>query len=135
MTNTHHRNPEFWFGPIQSPVLPSEVLFELFKEEKLIATPRLGKRDGTHPKGYVPGTVATVRLYNNQKCELLNRRVRILGVVSRPLCEFGGAELEEAHYPPDWQSLQQDLSLFEGRPVARDELVSIVTFSYLKEEA
>lgn len=133
MTSIHHKNPELWFRP--SPVLPLEVLLEFFEREAITATPRLGKRDGMHPKGYVPGTTAMVRIYDNQKCELLSRRIRILGVADKPLCEFGGTELEEAHYPPDWQSLQKDLSLFEGRPVARDELVSIVTFSYLKEEA
>lgn len=131
-TSNHHGNPELWFRP--SPVLPLEVLLEFFEREAITATPRLGKRDGTHPKGYVPSTIATVRLYDDQKCEVLTRSVRILGIVSKPLCEFKGTELEEVHYLPDWQSLQQDLSFFEGRSVAEDELVSIVTFSYFTKE-
>ena len=131
-TSNHHRNPEFWFR--SSPARPLEVLLELFEREAITATPRLGKRDGTHPKGYVPGTTATVRIYNNQKCELLSRRILIDSVVSKPLCEFGGIELQEAQYPPDWQSLQQDLSFFEGRPIAANEQVSIVKFSCLAKE-
>ena len=132
MEKNHHTHPELWFRP--SPALPFEVLSELFKKGEIIATPRLGKRDGTHPKGYVLGTVATLRLYDDAGREQFCRRIRIGDIAVKPLHDFSEAELERTHYPADWQSLQQDFSYFEERSVAADELVSIVEFSYLNQE-
>lgn len=116
----HHERPEIWFRP--SPILPFTALSTLIETESIVATPRLGKRDGTHPKGYVPGTRATLRLFDDNKQEQLRKHVRITNVVSKPLRDV-----------PDWQSVQQNLSFFEGRLVARDEIISLVEFLYLNQ--
>lgn len=127
-TPNHHEHPELWFRP--SPVLPFAVLFTLFEKEEITATFRLGKRDGTHPKGYVPNTEAAVHLYNDAWEEKLRTRVRIAKVVSKPLRAFEVSELQGTAYR-SLESVQQDLSFFEKRPIASDEIISLVTFSYL----
>lgn len=133
MERNHRRNPELWFRP--SPILSLPVLSRLFRNEELVETPRLGKRDSGHEKGYTPGTVVVARLHNEAREEQLQKRVRIKSVISKPLRDVTPSELRRTAYL-DWQSLQQDLSFFEGRVITEDELVSIVAFSYLtKEEA
>lgn len=129
----HHEHPELWFRP--SPNLPFDVLSKFLGQEKLTVTHRLGKRDGTHPKGYVPDTVATLRLFDETHREHMCKQVRIVGIVSKPLCEFDGSELGNgAGHSMDWQALQRDLTFFEGRSIAPDELVSSVEFMYLNHE-
>jgi hypothetical protein len=129
LTANHHENPELWFRP--SPVLPFKDLLTFLDSGEITATPRLGKRDESHPKGYVPGTLATVRLFDERERQRLSRRVRIESVASKPLRDFAAADLEHIVYSADWRVVQQVLSFFEGRPVAPDEVVSIVEFSYL----
>lgn len=97
----------------------------------MTATLRLGKRDGSHPKGYIPGTIATARLFDEARRERLSARVRITEIVSKPLRAIGARELASANYPTDVRSAQRDLSFFEGRPVASSEMVSIVRFAHL----
>ena len=132
MEQNHHAHPELWFRP--SPALSSAVLSEFFGREERIATPRLGRRDGTHPKGYIPGTIATLRLFDEARQEQLHKQARIVSIVSKPLHDFAVSELEDMHYPSDVESLRQDLSFFEGRPVTGGEIVTIVVCSYLKKE-
>ncbi|OYV27830.1 MAG: hypothetical protein B7W98_00915 [Parcubacteria group bacterium 20-58-5] len=117
----HHEHPELWFRP--SPAMPLSVLLSLIESEHMTVTPRLGKRDATHPKGYQPGTVATIRLFDEDWKERLSKRVRITGITSKPLRAFA-----------DEPSLQEELSFFEGRPITPDETVSFVEFSYLNRE-
>jgi len=124
----HHEHPELWFRP--SPVLPFPVLFPLFEKEKITATFRLGKRDHMHPKGYIPGTEAAVHLYDDAWQEKLRTNVRVEKVVSKSLNAFVKAELEDTAYH-SIESVQQDLSFFEKRPIASDEMISLVIFSYL----
>ena len=119
--NHHHQNPEIWFR--SSPTVSFEALSKLIETESIVATPRLGKRDEAHPKGYVPGTKATLRLFDDNQQEKLRKQVHITKVVSKPLRDF-----------PDWQSVQKDISFFEDRPVALDEIVSLVAFSYLNHK-
>ncbi|MFZ3043521.1 MAG: hypothetical protein WA058_00185 [Minisyncoccia bacterium] len=127
----HHQHPEIWFRP--SPALSLEVLSELIETGNITATPRLGKRDAEHPKGYIPGTVATLRLHDANRQEKFCMRVRIENVCSKPLRDLGVMELGSvAYYVQGLPSVQQDLSFFEGRPVAADEMVSVIKFSYLK---
>lgn len=127
----HHEHPELWFRP--SPAMPLTVLLPFLEREDITATFRLGKRDGTHPKGYIPGTIATIRLFDEEGKERLCKQVRITHVISKPLSDFAAAELtNSACYLTE--SVRQDLSFFEGRPVALDEIASLVAFSYLNHK-
>lgn len=117
-TPNHHEHSELWFR--SSPTLPFGVLSTLIETEAITVTPRVGIRDGTHPKGYVPNTRVTLRLFDDVQQEQRTKQVCITKVVSKLL-----------HDVSNWQSVQQDLSFFEGRPVAPDEIISLVEFSYL----
>ncbi|HVB20077.1 MAG TPA: hypothetical protein VNF51_02205 [Candidatus Paceibacterota bacterium] len=117
----HHEHPELWFRP--SPAMPLPALLSLIEKEEITETLRLGRRDGAHQKGYIPGTVATLRLFDADWQERLHKRIRVTNVVSKSLHEF-----------PNWQSVQQELSFFENRPIALDEIVSIVEFSFPGKE-
>ncbi len=129
----HHEHPELWFRP--SPTLPFDVLSKSLAREELTVTHRLGKRDGTHPKGYVPGMIVTVRLFDDIRRERMRTRVRIVSITSKPLSEFDGSELGNGfRRAMDWQSLQRDFAFFEGIPIEPDELVSSVEFTYLNHE-
>ncbi len=123
----HLACPELWFRP--SLVLPFSVLSELFATHGLITTPRLGKRDGTHSKGYVPGTAAMVRLFDERWQEHLREDVCIVRVVSKPLRDFQVSELKDTVYN-SVGAMQQDLSFFDdNKPVGPDDIVSLVEFS------
>lgn len=126
MKPDHHTHPELWFRP--SPALSFAVLSKFFVDEEITATPRLGKRDGTHPKGYVPDTTATLRLFDDHQQEHLRRGVRITKIVTKPLKDFSVSELKDTLYR-SIESMQQDLSFFEGRPVISSEIITLVAFS------
>jgi hypothetical protein len=132
MHNENHReNPELWFRP--SPVLPLQALSEFIDIEMLRATPRLGKRDGGHPKGYIPGTRATLRLFDALGQERLVRPVLITDVISRPLRDLTASHLRNILYSTDWRVVLNHLSFLEGRLIDPSEVVSVVEFSYRKE--
>jgi hypothetical protein len=113
----HQECPELWFRP--SPTLPFEVLSGQIRRREMTQTFRLGKRDGTHPKGYVPGTLALLRLFDSDNTEREHACVRIMHVESKSLRDFDG-----------WESIRSQLSFFEGRTIASTEHVSVVTFAY-----
>ena len=123
----HNVHQELWFRP--SKALPFPVLSKLFDVQALITTPRRGERDASHPKGYVLGSIATVRLFDEHWKEQLREDVRIIGVVSKPLRDFTVSDLKDTLYR-SVESVQQDLSFFENeKPVALDDIVSLVVFS------
>ncbi|HUX81053.1 MAG TPA: hypothetical protein VMV38_01895 [Candidatus Paceibacterota bacterium] len=124
--NHHHAHPEIWFRP--SPSLSFEVLSKFFVGEEITATPRFGKRDETHPKGYVPGTVATLRLFDDAQQEQIQRQVRITKIVAKPIQDFSPEELKETKYH-SLESIREDLSFFEGRPVHANDIITLVTFA------
>ncbi|MEK7144430.1 MAG: hypothetical protein AAB794_01025 [Patescibacteria group bacterium] len=128
--SNHHDQPELWFRP--SPAMSFSALLSLFEVEEITATPRLGKRDAMHPKGYVLGTVVTARLFDENRQERIHKKVYIDRVTSKLLRDITGFELKETRYRSA-SLLQEDLSFFEGRSVALDEVVSIVEFSYLTQ--
>ncbi len=128
-TPNHHGHPELWFRP--SPTMPFAVLSKCIGEEEMTTTLRLGKRDGSHPKGYIPGTIATVRVFDDERREQLSKKVQIQRVVSKRLADLEHSELTSICNGSGVSQVQQDLSFFEGRPVASDETVSLVEFTYL----
>ena len=128
--SNHHDQPELWFRP--SPSMSFSALLSLFEVEEITATPRLGKLDAMHPKGYVLGTVVTARLFDENRQERIHKNVYIDRVTSKLLRDITGFELKETRYRSA-SLLQEDLSFFEGRSVALDEVVSIVEFSYLTQ--
>lgn len=122
--------PELWLRP--SPVLSFDVLYTFCTTRKSVATPRVGKRDGSHPKGYVPGTSVILRLFDGVREERLREQICITSIVSKPLRDFALEEFKDSVYHGvDWRIVQQELSFFEERPVADDEMVSIVEFSHI----
>lgn len=124
----HHEHPELWFRP--SPVLPFRALLLFLEKESITATIRLGKRDGTHPKGYVPGAVATLRLFDDEGQERLCKRVRITDVTSKPFRYFSDPELKDSpHYL--MESVREHLAFLEKRPIVSEEITSLVEFAYL----
>ena len=132
MQNDHSANSELQFRP--SPILPLKVLSKLIESRGIKATPRLGLRDSSHRKGYAPGQVVTMRLFDNEgkDIEPMSRKIRITAVHSKPLGEFSGADLRKSRcYSAGWRAVQHDLSFFESRPIGEKEVVSLIEFEYV----
>jgi len=129
MIQSHKDHPEIWLRP--SPKLPLEVLSTLVESRCITATPRLGARNGDHPKGYEPGQVATLRVLDDTGAEHLSRMVRIESIVIRPLQELTPGDLENTFPYKVWEEVRSDFSLFEKRQIDYSEQASIVEFSYL----
>lgn len=127
----HNVHQELWFR--SSPTLPFAVLSQFLDSRGILVTPRLGKRNASHPKGYLPDTTATVRLFDDCWREKLREDVLIIRVVSKPLRDFEDLDLTNTVYR-SVESMQRDLSFFEERPIASDETVSLVEFSYLNRK-
>lgn len=125
----HHEHPELWFR--SSPLLPLDVLSKLIERKKLTATPRLGKRDETHWKGYSPMQIVTLRVLDSEGKELLNRKIRIIAVRTKPLQKLVKDDLETSVVYRNWKEVQAEFAFFEGHPVPDDETVSIIEFVYL----
>jgi len=126
--NNHHEHPELWFR--SSPILPMDVLCEFFDNQKITATPRLGKRDDAHEKGYVPGQIATLRVLDDNWKEYFSCQIRIMDVKIKPLEKLVLEDLEGSMYK-DWKTVQSDLSYFERRVIEDKETVSVIEFSYI----
>jgi hypothetical protein len=123
----HNAHQELWFRP--SPALPFAVLSELFERKGIIATPRLGERDFSHPKGYVLNTMATARLFDERWNECLREDVLITRVVSKPLRDFTDSEIKDTVYS-SVEAVREDLAYFnKDGPVTLDDTVSLVEFS------
>lgn len=136
MLNTVQRiatcaTPELWFRA--SPAAPFEVLSALIASGRLTATLRLGKRNGTHHKGYVPGEKAVVRLFDNSGHEMMNRVVEITDVYTRPLRALTETDFDRLRVYRIVTAASRDLAFFERRPISHAEDVSIVSFRYLGE--
>ena len=86
MTEKQKNNPEIWLRP--SPNIPLPVLSGFVESRLLKATPRLGARDSTHPKGYEPGQTVTLLVLDNQGEEHLRLFVRIEAVTIRQLSQL-----------------------------------------------
>ncbi|MFH1178633.1 MAG: hypothetical protein V1711_02855 [bacterium] len=127
--NNHHEHPELWFR--SSPILPTDVLCELFDSQKITATPRLGKRDGAHEKGYIPGQIATLRVLDDNWKEYFSCQIRIMGVKIKPLEQLVPEDLKGSILYRDWKAVQSDLSYFEKRAIEDKETVSVIEFSYI----
>ena len=127
--NTHADRPEIWLRP--SPGISFSVLSTLIDIRTMTATPRLGARNGGHPKGYKPGQVVSLRVFDEKNVERLQRSVRVEAVTIRPLQELTPQDLHDTVLYHSWQDAQRDFSFFEKRPVAPNEDASIIEFSYL----
>ena len=126
----HHDNPEIWFRP--SPMFPSTVLSKLILNREITATPRMGIRDSSHPKGYNNGQIVTLRMFDDDWKETMNLRVCVKAVRSKRLQDLIEVDLvNTVGYRTGWKSVQQDLSFFEGRVVEMCEMVSLVEFDYI----
>ena len=127
--NNHNTHPEIWLRP--SPGLSLSVLLTFVEIRHITATPRLGARNGNHPKGYKPGEIATLRVLDENGVEHLSRSVRIEAVVIKPLQRLTPDDLHHTAWYNHWEEVQRELSLFEKRPVEKNEDASIIEFSYL----
>ncbi len=122
-------NPELWFRPCSG--ISLQDLYALFANGSVVATIRLGARNDLHEKGYVPGEVALVRLLDAAGTEYLQRSVRIEAIGIKQLQQVSRADLRGTCLFASIEEVQRELAIFEKRPVRRNELVSIIRFSYL----
>ncbi len=130
MDPAHEANPRLAFHA--SPMTTLPVIIHLVEAGVLIATPRLGVRDRSHPKGYFPGQLVTLQVCQGDHEVVLSRQVRIVSLLSKPLSELTGCELRRTRlYSAGWTAVQHDLSFFERRPIAENEMITIVEFSYV----
>ncbi|MDR3547608.1 MAG: hypothetical protein P4M11_04940 [Candidatus Pacebacteria bacterium] len=119
-----------WFRP--SPKMPSHVLLGLIENHRITATPRLGVRDESHPKGYRPDQEVTLRAFDEQGKEMLTKRARIVAIRSKQLQDLVSDDLDRSDMCSlDWESVRQKFSFFEARPLPAQELISIVEFTYI----
>ena len=120
---------EIWLRP--APRGTAEVLLQLVDSGELTSTPRLGVRDATHEKGYIPGEQALLRVLNSEGQEVRSRPIRIETIVPKRMVDLQPADLVGSQLYNSWQEVQHDLSRFERHTLAPEEMVSIITFSYL----
>ena len=128
MPHSHQDHPEIWVRP--SPRLPLQVLSALIESRIITATPRLGVRDGNHPKGYRPGDTVTLRVLDAEGAVQLSLPVRIEAVIIRPLRQLTPDDLQNTYPYQSWEEVQRDLSFFEKRPIGDCEKASVIEFSY-----
>jgi|ERR1035437_6124118 hypothetical protein len=126
--NNHHVHPEVWFRP--SPLASFDVLLTLFQNREITITPRLGVRNGFHPKGYKPGQLVTLRLFGDDKQEKVSLKIRVDDIRIQPLNMVQQADLAGSHFYRSWADVQRELSFFEDRSVEPVECVSLIRFSY-----
>jgi len=81
----------------------------------------------------MPGATVVLRLFDADWQEQLRKEVRVTHVRIKPLCDFEDSELKDTVYRLV-ESMRQDLSFFEERPVAPDEIISLVEFINLNQE-
>ena len=129
MLKIHAENPELWFRP--SPFVSLIKLEELISERRLTATIRCGKRDLTHEKGYVPEQLVTLRLFDHTNQQILLKEIRIQSVESFQVNSIEWKHIDLLMVYNDYQSIKEDLSFFERRPIGDDEFVSLVRFQYV----
>ncbi|HUD03167.1 MAG TPA: hypothetical protein VMR46_04140 [Candidatus Paceibacterota bacterium] len=122
------QSPELWFRPGK---IPLPVLLSFIESRLLTATPRLGARNGAHPKGYKPGQEVLLRVLDEDDVEHLRQNIRIDEILIRRLSELTPNDLRNTLPFHTWEEIQASFSQFEGRPVHGHEDVSIITFSYL----
>lgn len=127
--HNHHSRPEMWFQSTKR--YPVDVLARLIQTKQITVTPRRGVRQKDHPKGYVPGQVATLKVLDNQQQEYFQCQVRIKDVVVKPLRTITATDLVGSELYQDWKDVQNDLSFFEKGPVHGTQIVSMVKFEYL----
>jgi hypothetical protein len=127
--NSHADRPEIWLRP--SPGISFKVLSMFIDIRTMTATPRLGARNGAHTKGYKPGQVVLLRLFDEKNVERLQRTVRIEDVTIRPLRELTPDDLHDTVLYHNWREVRRELSFFEKRPIEEREDASVIGFSYL----
>jgi|GEM_PF-2667694 hypothetical protein len=128
-TNNHKTHPEIWLRP--SSLVSLDVLLKLVEGGKITATPRLGTRNGDHPKGYTEGDIAVLRVLDDVGTEHLSRTVRIEPFSIRPLRELTSDDLRNTIVYQSPTEVQRDLSFFDERLIEGTEPVSVIKFSYL----
>lgn len=125
--------PELWFRPLGwygIAALGADI-----RNRTITATPRLGTRDASHPKGYRVGAVAQLRIFDADGAEAteLRAEVTITALTVKPVCEIrtddltGCGRLFERRHP---QALAETLGCYASRRIGRNEPVTIVRFSY-----
>lgn len=126
LSSDHNTHPELWFRPV--PQMSGRGIVALINCGTLIATPRLGKRDESHEKGFAPGQQVTLRVFDHQDAEHWRKKVRIVGLRIKLL---SGLTLDDLHGTlyHHWEEVQSDLSYFERRLVAPNEHTTIVRFA------
>jgi shikimate dehydrogenase len=130
-SGNHAVYPELWFRP--SPFLPFSVLYARIASAELTASLRMGKRDGTHAKGYVPGQRVTLRVFDDGDHEVLTRQIRISAIETLRLSELGCREITTLQLYTNADTLRDELSFFEKRSVREDEDITIVSYTYVSE--
>ncbi len=115
-SGNHTAYPELWFRP--TPALLLSVLYNEIASGTLTTSVRMGVRDARHPKGYSPGQLVTLRLFNQDDLEVLTRSIRISTVQPLRLRDIGPADVHA-------------LEFFEKRALTAQDKISIVTFEYL----
>lgn len=134
MTLSTEVGNEIWLQP--HPWLTLAELRRLIEEQGITATPRLGGRDHTHPKGYNIGQQTWLVLKDETGREQRRERIEITGLDLRPLANFDALSLWGCGFSyQSWLDIQHVLIFFEKRPIRPDETVTIVRFDYLDGSA
>lgn len=121
---------EVWFRP--HPWTTILELEHLIVKKAITATPRVEARDAGHPKGYFPGQITTLRLFNRTREKRLVSLIRITNVVIRRLSDLSGADLAGCGpWYRTWRDAGRVLSFFEDRWLDPGEKITIVQFEYI----
>jgi hypothetical protein len=129
MATNHEIQPEIWLRPTEN--TPLSVLLWLVNTEQLTATPRMGARSDAHEKGYRPGQVCMLKVFDNENEECVNRMIMVKNVIIKELTSVNARDLVGAAPYTSWQEIRRDLESYEQREMERGEIISIVVFSYL----
>ena len=125
---------ELWFRPHPWALLAE--LTELIKNRCLTATPRLGIRDGAHPKGYDIGQKTDLKLFNYEDEPVLVESVEVTDLLFKPMDKLIRPDLRGCEPScQSWRTTRNILSFFEQRALHPGEWSTIVRFAYLNQRS
>jgi hypothetical protein len=128
LAQRHAAHPELWFRA--SARVPYEALYAGICSGTLTASLRVGRRDRSHPKGYAPGQVVTVKLFDNTGSPIV-RRVQITAVQTKRLATLDTEDFKTLRLYECVEDAARDLNYFERRSIDPQEMVSVVSYRFL----
>ena len=124
----HSTQPQLWFR--RSPRFSARAIAALIEGGQASATPRLGVRDATHPKGYWPGQLVELIVLNDDGSKYWSTTRRITDLhIRKPMHTLTPEDLQHTFFYNNWEDVYKDLEHFEDKGISPDAGATIVEWS------